>query len=100
VVSNLPGNPRGLCEVLYCQREEMESRTKEQQRMLFADRASCQKFLANQFRLLLSAAAYALVEAVRRLGLVGTPLARAQVSTIRPRLFKVAGLVVVSVRRV
>jgi Transposase DDE domain group 1 len=50
--------------------------------------------------LLLSAAAYVLVGAVRRLGLAGTELARAQVSTIRLRLFKVAGLVQVSARRV
>jgi hypothetical protein len=100
VVSNLPGNPRGLYEVLYCQRGEMENRVKEQQLMLFADRTSCHRLLANQFRLLLSAAAYVLVEAVRRLGLAGTELARAQVGTIRLRLFKVAGLVVVSVRRV
>jgi hypothetical protein len=100
VVSNLPGNPRGLYEVLYCERGEMENRIKEQQLMLFADRTSCHEFLANQFRLLLSAAAYVLVEAVRRLGLSGTQLEQAQVSTIRLRLFKVAALVVVSVRRV
>jgi hypothetical protein len=100
VVSNLPGTPRGLYEVLYCQRGEAENRIKEQQRMLFADRTSCHRFLANQFRLLLSAAAYVLVEAVRRLGLVGTPLERAQVSTIRLRLLKAAAVVQVSVRRV
>src|SRR5262245_45022390 len=100
VVSNLPGNARGLYEVLYCERGEMENRIKEQQLMLFAGRTSCHDFLANQFRLLLSAAAYVLVEAVRRLGLCGTPLATAQVSTIRLRLFKVAALVKVSVRRV
>jgi hypothetical protein len=100
VVSNLPGNARGLYEVLYCSRGEMENRIKEQQLWLFAGRTSCQKFLANQFRLLLSAAAYVLVEAVRRLGLGGTQLERAQVSTIRLRLFKVAALVKVSVRRV
>ncbi|MFO0879799.1 MAG: IS1380 family transposase [Gemmataceae bacterium] len=68
VVSNLPGNARGLYEVLYCQRGEMENRIKEQQGMLFAGRTSCHAFLANQFRLLLSAAAYVLVEAVRRRG--------------------------------
>jgi hypothetical protein len=100
VVSNLPGNARGLYEVLYCARGEMENRIKEQQLMLFADRTSCHAFLANQFRLLLSAAAYVLVEAVRRLGLAGTQLEQAQVSTIRLRLFKVAALVVLSVRRV
>src|SRR5262249_58947932 len=91
VVSNLPGNPRGLYEVLYCQRGEMENRIKEQQLMLFADRTSCSAFLANQFRLLLSAAAYVLVEAVRRLGLVGTQMERAQGGTIRLRLVKGAG---------
>jgi hypothetical protein len=100
VVSNLPGSPRGLYEVLYCERGEMENRIKEQQLMLFADRTSCHQFLANQFRLLLSAAAYVLLEAVRRLGLSGTQLERAQVGTIRLRLFKVAALVGVSVRRV
>lgn len=100
VVSNLPGNARGLYEVLYCQRGEMENRIKEQQLWLFADRTSCHRFLANQFRLLLSAAAYVLVEAIRRLGLAGTPLATAQVGTIRLRLLKVAALVKVSVRRV
>ena len=54
VVSNLPGNARGLYEVLYCARGEMENRIKEQQLMLFADRTSCHDFLANQLRLLLS----------------------------------------------
>jgi hypothetical protein len=100
IVSNLPGNARGLYEVLYCARGEMENRIKEQQGMLFAGRVSCHDFLANQFRVLLSAAAYVLVEAVRRLGLAGTVMERAQVSTIRLRLFKVAGLVVTSTRRV
>jgi hypothetical protein len=100
VVTNLPGTPQGLYDEVYCARGEMENRIKEQQLMLFADRTSCHKFLANQLRLLLSAAAYVLVEAVRRLGLAGTELARAQVSTIRLRLLKVAGLVQVSVRRV
>jgi hypothetical protein len=100
VVTNLPGEPQSLYDEVYCARGEMENRIKEQQLMLFADRTSCHRFVANQFRLLLSAAAYVLVEAVRRLALAGTELARAQVSTIRLRLLKVAGLVQVSVRRV
>jgi hypothetical protein len=100
VVVNVPGAPQVLYEEVYCARGEMENRIKEQQRMLYADRTSCHAFDANQFRLLLSAAAYVLVEAVRRLGLAGTELARAQVSTLRLRLFKVAGLVQVSVRRI
>lgn len=100
VVVNVPGAPQWLYEEVYCARGEMENRIKEQQLMLYADRTSCHRFLANQFRLLLSAAAYVLVEAVRRLGLAGTELGRAQVSTVRLRLFKVAGLVAVSARRV
>src|SRR5207248_10969608 len=67
---------------------------------LFADRTSCHRFLANQFRLLLSSAAYVLVQALRRTALRGTELAEAQVGTIRLKLFKVAARVVVSARRV
>jgi hypothetical protein len=100
VVTNVPGEAQSLYDDVYCARGEMENRIKEQQLYLFADRTSCHRFVANQLRLLLSAAAYVLVEAVRRLGLAGTELERAQVSTIRLRLFKVAALVQVSVRRV
>jgi Transposase DDE domain group 1 len=100
VVTNLPGTPRQLYEEVYCARGEMENRIKEQQLGLFADRTSCHKFLANQFRLLLSTAAYVLVEAMRRLGLGGTELQEAQAWTIRLRLLKLAGCVRVSVRRV
>jgi hypothetical protein len=100
VVTNVPGDPQELYEDVYCQRGEMENRIKEQQLDLFADRTSCHKFLANQFRVLLSSAAYVLVQALRRTTLVGTELAVAQVGTIRLKLFKVAARVVVSVRRV
>jgi hypothetical protein len=100
VVTNLPGDPETLYKDLYCQRGEMENRIKEQQLGLFADRTSCHAFLANQFRLLLSSAAYVLMEALRRLGLSGTELARAQVQTIRLKLFKIAARVKTSVRRV
>ncbi len=100
IVTNVPGDPQELYDRVYCQRGEMENRIKEQQLDLFADRTSCHRFLANQFRLLLSSAAYVLVQALRRTALVGTELARAQVGTIRLRLFKVAARVVVSARRV
>jgi Transposase DDE domain group 1 len=100
VVANVPGDPQGLYEDVYCQRGEAENRIKEQQLDLFADRTSCHRFVANQFRLLLSSAAYVLVQALRRTALVGTELAQAQVGTIRLKLFKVAARVVVTVRRV
>ncbi len=100
IVVNVPGDPQELYEDVYCKRGEMENRIKEQQLDLFADRTSCHRFLANQFRLLLSSAAYVLVQALRRAALAGTELAQAQVGTIRLKLFKVAARVVVSARRV
>jgi hypothetical protein len=100
VVTNRPGTPQELYDGLYCQRGEMENRIKEQQLGLFADRTSCHGFMANQFRLLLSSAAYVLVEALRRLGLKGTELADAQVTTIRLRLLKIGARIVTSVRRI
>jgi Transposase DDE domain group 1 len=100
VVTNAPCDPQELYEDVYCQRGEMENRIKEQQLGLFADRTSCHRFLANQFRLLLSSAAYVLIQALRREALAGTELARAQVGAIRLKLLKVAARVVASVRRV
>ena len=100
IVVNVPGDPQELYEDVYCQRGEMENRIKEQQLDLFADRTSCHRFLANQFRLLLSSAAYLLVQALRRTALQGTDLEKAQVGTIRLKLLKVAARVVTSARRV
>ena len=99
VVTNLPGNSRKLYERIYCARGEMENRIKEQQ-MLFADRTSAHCWWPNQFRLLLSALAYTLLEAIRRLGLYGTRLARAQVNTIRLKLLKIGAVILRNTRRV
>jgi hypothetical protein len=100
VVTNVPADPQEVYEDFYCQRGNMENRIKEQQLDLFADRTSCHRFLANQFRLLLSSAAYVLVQALRRTALRETDLEKAQVGTIRLKLLKVAALVVVSARRI
>lgn len=89
-----------LYEDLYCARGDMENRIKEQQLGLFADRTSTATMRANQLRLWFSSAAYVLVETLRRVGLAGTALARAQVGTIRTLLLKLGALVTVSVRRV
>lgn len=83
-----------------CQRGDAENRIKEQQLRLFADRTSCHGFVANQFRVLLSAAAYLLLETLRRETLQETELAQAQVDTIRRKLLKIGARVVRSVRRV
>jgi hypothetical protein len=100
VVTNLPLAPRKVYDGLYTPRGEMENRIKEQQLGLFSDRTSCHRFIANQLRLLLASAAYVLLEHLRREGLRGTELAKAQVDTIRLKLFKVAARVRVSVRRI
>ena len=100
VVTNLPGDPHALYDDVYCQRGDMENRIKEQQLDLFAGRTSCHSFLSNQFRLLLSSAAYVLLESLRRLGLKGTELARAQAGTIRLKLLKIGARIICSTRRI
>jgi hypothetical protein len=77
----------------------MENRIKEQF-SLFADRVSAETMRANQMRLYLSAMAYVLVSGLRRVGLKGTELAQAQVSTIRIKLLKIGAQIRVSVRKV
>jgi hypothetical protein len=101
VVTNIrKPRPAQIYDGLYTPRGDMENRIKEQQLHLFADRTSCHKFVPNQFRLLLSAAAYVLTEHLRRTVLKGTEMAGAQVATIRLKLFKVAARVRTSVRRI
>jgi len=100
LVTNLEGGAQVLYDELYCARGEMENRIKEQQLGLFADRTSCRRWWANQFRLLLSSCAYVLVETIRRLGLVGTELARAQVQTIRLKLLKIGTVILRNTRRI
>jgi hypothetical protein len=97
VVTNIPGSPRWIYERVYCGRGEIENRIKELHHGLEIDRTSCSKFLANQFRVLLTAAAYALIQDLRRRA-AWTSCARAQVSTLCERLFKIGVQVVVSVR--
>ncbi len=100
VVTSLTGEAQPLYDRVYCARGEMENRIKEQQLGLFAGRTSCHKFVANQFRLLLSSFAYGLIETLRRTALAGTELARAQATTIRTKLLKVGAVVTTSVRRI
>ena len=90
---------QALYEDLYCARGDMENRIKEQF-SLFADRVSAGTMRANQLRLYLSTMAYVLVSALRRLGLKGTELAQAQVSTIRTKLLKIGAQIRVTVRKV
>lgn len=100
VVTSLAGDAQAIYDEVYCARGEMENRIKEQQLGLFSDRTSCHSWWANQFRVLLSASAYVLLEAIRRVGLAGTELARAQVATIRLKLLKIGTVIVRNTRRI
>jgi hypothetical protein len=100
IVTNLAGNPKELYEELYCARGEMENRIKEVQLGLFSDRTSCHKWWPNQLRMLFSACAYVLIDYIRRIGLAGTILAKAQVGTIRLKLFKIGATVIENTRKI
>jgi len=91
---------RSLYEDEYCARGDMENRIKEQQLCLFADRTSAATMRANELRLWFSSVAYTLLAALRRLGLKGTELARAQCGTIRLKLLKLGAQIRVTVRKV
>jgi hypothetical protein len=100
IVTNLEGGARELYETVYCARGEMENRIKEQQLDLFADRTSCHRWWPNQFRLLLSGLAYTLIETIRRIGLEGSDMARAQAGTIRLKLLRIGAAILRNTRRV
>jgi hypothetical protein len=100
IVTSLEGDPQALYDEVYCARGEMENRIKEQQLGLFSDRTSAHSWWANQFRVILSAAAYVLLETIRRVGLRGTELARAQVGTMRLKLLKIGAVIVRNTRRI
>ena len=97
MVTNLRQSPRWLDEEVYCQRGDLENRIKELHYGMEIGRTSCTNFWANQFRVLMTAAAYVLMQELR-LGLNGTASARAQVSTLRERFLKIGAQVVASVR--
>jgi hypothetical protein len=98
VATNLACSPKHLYERVYCRRGDVENRIKELNHGMESDRTSCTSFRANQFRLLLTAAAYALMQEIRRLA-SRTPLARAQVWKLREHLLLLGARVVESTRR-
>jgi len=99
LVTNLPHRPATVYTRLYCGRGDMENRLKELQQGVAMDRTSCSRFTANQFRLLLSVAAYVLFQVLQGVAR-GTVVGAAQVSTLRASLLKVAVWIERSVRRV
>ena len=100
VVTNLALPAQAVYDDVYVQRgADSEHRIKELKLGIQADRLSCHRFVANQFRLLLAQAAYILLLTIRHAA-TGTQFATAQVERLRSMLIKGAARVRVSARRV
>ena len=99
IITNIRGWPQRIYEQIYCARGDVENRIKELKDGLQIDRTSCTTFHANQLRVLMTAAAYVLMQELR-LKARRTSCARAQVSTLRLRLLKIGAWVETSVRRI
>jgi hypothetical protein len=94
-------DPKLLYDVGYCARGRCLNFIKHFKNAPAGDRLSCGPYVANLFRLLLRAAAYRLLYAVRTVVTSVAPeLGRVQFDTLRLRLLKVAGYVTQSVRRI
>jgi hypothetical protein len=95
VVTNLSGgSARTLYERTYCKRGQAENHIKAWKRHLAADRTSCSRATANQFRLLLHTAAYWLMWSLRSLMPKRSTWRVAQFDTLRLCLVKLAARVV------
>jgi hypothetical protein len=86
----------------YCARGDRENRIKEFKLDMVGDRLSCSTFLANQFRLILHAAAFLLVQSLQAAlqQVAGPELAQAQAVTVRVKLLKVAARVLETSRAI
>lgn len=98
VITNLRHRPERLYAEIYCARGDSENRLKELHHDLAFGRTSCSRFWANQLRVLLTAAAYVLLQELQ-LRAEGTSLARAHVGRLRLVLLKIGVRVTRSVRR-
>jgi hypothetical protein len=99
VITNLHRNAQFVYDDIYVLRGDVENRIKELKLDLKADRLSCHRFLANQFRLLLHTVAYCLFW-LMRYHLRGTELATAQVNTLRLKLLKIGARIRETSRRI
>jgi hypothetical protein len=101
IVTNLAqGSPEWLYDSLYCARGQAENLIKLHKTQLSSDRTSCRSALANQVRLVLHTAAYWLMLGVREAIPRPRDLAKAEFSTLRLRLLKIAARVIETASRV
>ena len=91
VLTTRTEEPKALYE-FYARRGESENWIKDFKLHMKADRLSCHRFIANQFRLLLHACAYWLMDNLRR-KLVAIGARRMQLDTLRLRVIKIGGRV-------
>lgn len=99
VVTNIPLKAKALYEFYIERGGTCEVRIDEFKNGLKADRLSCHRFLANQFRFFLHMAAYWLVLRLRE-ALAKTEFSAMQIQQLRLRLLKIGGQVVQTARRV
>lgn len=90
VTSMYMKEPKDVYEKWYCKRGNCELYIKELKNGLWADRMSCSRFSANQFRLLLHAAAYVLLLEAKTTLFRGSELAHATISTFREKVLLAA----------
>jgi DDE family transposase len=101
VITNLSGHGQGIYHGFYVQRGAVpEQPIGELKNGLHMDRLSFHRFRANSLKLLEHTLAYALVVLHREATAALPEVAKAQVSTLRPMLWKVGAVVKTSVRRI
>ena len=100
IATNITGYAQKHYESRYCARGNMENKIKQMKLDLGSGRTSCHAFVANQFRLLLSALAYVLLQTLQAFGLKRTSLKRAYIGTIRNKLIKIGAVITRNTRRI
>jgi hypothetical protein len=100
VVTSLTGSAEHLYETVYCGRGQAENFIKLHKAQLASDRTSCRDPKANQFRLILHTAAYWLLHTMRAAAPKRSFWARAEFTTLRLRLIKIAARVVEGAARI
>src|SRR5207247_1643709 len=101
VVTNLSGSGQGIYHGFYVQRGNVPERPiGELKHGLHMDRLSFHRFRANSLKLLEHVLAYALVVLHREATAALPEIARAEVGTLRQKLWKVGAVVKTSVRRI
>jgi hypothetical protein len=101
IVTNMSEPPQAVYHGFYVQRGDVpEKPIGELKNGLHADRLSAHRFRANAFRLLEHVIAYAIVVLYREAAASVPEVARAEVNTLRQKLWKVGALVKTSARRI